>query len=210
MIWETLLIFWVLLDLVYFISVSYMFLHKLREITYTYHTFIITVTKQDSLASASGSLENNINNQEQPTHANNKDHQNDHSNRTCKQPVNGHNNNTNNNNNSNNGNISLATVNRTNQRQIVEKKKIYQLLSQTMKVYTRLTVVIVTSSACVFAAVMAFGMVLEAQGFGIMFISVDATINGVCLLLYFQNARSFYCKLVSKCANVFLWLRCDQ
>ena len=81
----------------------------------------------------------------------------------------------------------------------------YQLLSQTMKVYTRLTLIIIISSVCVFAAIIAFGIGLQTQAFGIMFVSVDATINSVCLLLYFENARTFYCKLVSKfkCINVF-------
>ena len=188
---------WMLLDLTYFISVSYMFLSKLGEITNTYHRFIITVTKQSEIASASASIESNC--KYNISQASDKD---------CCATIESYNNTNNDNNDSNdNKNVNVnndtidvrsVTVSSNQTRQVADKERIYQLLSQTMKVHTRLTIIIVVSSACVFGT---------AIGFIIMCVSVDATINSLCLLLFFDNARSFYSKLMSRCVNVFVCYR---
>ena len=207
-LWRISIMLWMLLDLTYFISVSYMFLSKLGEITNTYHRFIITVTKQSEIASASASIESNC--KYNISQASDKD---------CCATIESYNNTNNDNNDSNdNKNVNVnndtidvrsVTVSSNQTRQVADKERIYQLLSQTMKVHTRLTIIIVVSSACVFGTAIVIGLILKAQfqGFIIMCVSVDATINSLCLLLFFDNARSFYCKLMSKCVNVFVCCR---
>ena len=241
--WNITLMLWIVLDLAYYVSVSWMFLAKLREITNTYRTFVVTVSKQTGLVTASFSVEsdqddngnsNNSCNRNNSNGSNNKNSKNNGtvndgsreqqrsdgmgqqgtridrvlSTSSTSDDNDSENKKKNNNNNINSNNNNYVVVHY--RKQIAEKRKIYEILSQTMKIYTMITVIIVLSSASVYFTVFVFGWVLSLPAIAFMFVSVDAAINGLCLLLYFENARIFYYKLVTKCFRLCLCGWCSD
>ena len=179
--WKIAMILWAISDMTYYAFVSYLFLAKLHEITNTYRAFVITATKQTALSSATASAES-----DQDDNINNNNNNNDSQQSTRIDRV-----------------VSVSSYSK----QIDEKRKIYEILSHTMKIYTILTVIIVLSSAIVYFIIYVFGLVLPLEAIAFMFVSVDATINGLCLLLFFENARIFYHNLLSKCLKFCL---CQQ
>ena len=79
------------------------------------------------------------------------------------------------------------------------KQQIFESLSNTVHIYTRLTLIIVISSMFVYAAIAIFGIWLQMPAFSWIYLSIDCAINLICLLLYFEKARLFYGRCLCTC-----------
>ena len=89
-----------------------------------------------------------------------------------------------------------------------EKRKAFEVLSKSVVIYTRLSVIIFISSICSFVGIGLIYATHDVPSVEFLVGTIDCVVNVLCLVLYFKKMRQMYYRIACCCCVNHVWGRC--